>query len=110
MKQLNYKANLAVRRCQTGTSNITVAQARNSGCIDSIVKTEEGYYLAENTLKLNIESVEAFVAFVEQFNCSVDNPAVGCLIKLQIHKHSRTFRKREVKIVSVIHFHLFRRP
>ena len=54
--------------------------------------------MAENTLKFNIESVEAFVAFVEQFKCSVDNPDVGCLIKLQIHKHSRTFRKREVKI------------
>ena len=45
MKQLNDKANLAVWRCQTDTSNITAAQARNSECIDSIVKNYEGYYL-----------------------------------------------------------------
>ncbi|MCG7875518.1 MAG: AAA family ATPase [Candidatus Thiodiazotropha endolucinida] len=45
MKQLNDKANLAVRRCQTGANNITAVQARNSECIDSIVKNDEGYYL-----------------------------------------------------------------
>jgi hypothetical protein len=45
MKQLNDKANLAVRRCQTGTRTITAEQARNSECVDNIVKKDEGYYL-----------------------------------------------------------------
>ncbi|XP_053402924.1 uncharacterized protein LOC123548901 [Mercenaria mercenaria] len=45
MKQLNDKANLAVRRCRTGTSNITAAQVMNSEYIDNIVRNDEGYYL-----------------------------------------------------------------
>ena len=38
MKQLNDKVNLAVRRCQIGTSKITVAQVRNSDSLDNMVK------------------------------------------------------------------------
>ena len=45
MKQLNDKANLAVRRCQTGTNTMTAAQARDPNYIDNIVKRDEGYYL-----------------------------------------------------------------
>ena len=45
MKQLNDKANLAIRRCQTGTNKITAGQVRSLECLDDIVKKDEGYYL-----------------------------------------------------------------
>ena len=42
MKQLNNNANLAMRHCQTGTSNITAVQARILESIDNILKNDEG--------------------------------------------------------------------
>ena len=53
----------------------------------------------ENAPQFNVETGEAIAAYVEQFlKCYIDNPIVGCLIELQIHKHSSTCRKREDKL------------
>lgn len=45
MKQLSDKANLAVRRCQTDSSTITVEHVRSSDYRENIFKNDEGYYL-----------------------------------------------------------------
>ena len=45
MKQLNDKVNLAVRKCQKGERNITVAQVRYSTYLEDIVKKDQGYYV-----------------------------------------------------------------
>ena len=46
MKQLNDKVNLAVRRCQTDPNKtMTAAEARDSICVENMVKKDEGYYI-----------------------------------------------------------------
>ena len=45
MKQLNDKANIAVKRVQSRTNGLTAADVRNSDFMDNIVKKDEGYYI-----------------------------------------------------------------
>ena len=45
MKQLNDQVNLAVRKCQIGERNITVAQVRDSTYLEDIVKKDQGYFI-----------------------------------------------------------------
>lgn len=53
----------------------------------------------ENAPKFNVHSNKNVTAYVDQFlTCSIDNPDVGHLIDMQVHKHSRTCRNKENKI------------
>ena len=53
----------------------------------------------ENSPKFKVNSDDELAVYVDQFlKCSINNPDLGRLIELQVHKHSRTCRKREDKI------------
>ncbi|XP_060603693.1 uncharacterized protein LOC132756597 [Ruditapes philippinarum] len=53
----------------------------------------------ENAPKLNVDSNEEIAAYVDQYlKCSINNEFVGALVDIQIHKHSRTCRKKQDRI------------
>ncbi|XP_060603545.1 uncharacterized protein LOC132756482 [Ruditapes philippinarum] len=53
----------------------------------------------ENAPKLNVDSIEEIAAYVDQYlKCSINNEFVGALVDIQIHKHSRTCRKKQDRI------------
>ncbi|XP_060573123.1 uncharacterized protein LOC132731041 [Ruditapes philippinarum] len=53
----------------------------------------------ENAPKLNVDSIEEIAAYVDQYlKCSINNEFVGALVDIQIHKHSRTCRKKQDQI------------
>ena len=53
----------------------------------------------ENSPKFNVDSIDDITGFVDTYlKCSSDNEHMKGLIELQVHKHSRTCRKKEDKI------------